>query len=179
VDDTKINAMNKSSWQRLLGYVPQEIVLTDSTIAENIALGVPRESIDINQVIRVAKNAMIHEHIANNLPRGYETKVGERGVRLSGGQRQRIGIARALYHNPSVLIFDEATSALDNETEKCVMDAIDLLSSEKTVIIVAHRLSSVKKCEKIIFLEEGKIQSIGSYDDLVAQNSKFKTMVGK
>ena len=179
VDDTKINAMNKNSWQRLLGYVPQEIVLTDSTIAENIALGVPRESIDKNQVIRVAKNAMIHEHIANNLPRGYETKVGERGVRLSGGQRQRIGIARALYHNPSVLIFDEATSALDNETEKCVMDAIDLLSSDKTVIMVAHRLSSVKKCEKIIFLEEGKIQSIGSYVDLVAQNSKFKTMVGK
>ena len=105
--------------------------------------------------------------------------LGERGARLSGGQKQRIGIARALYHNPSVLIFDEATSALDNETEKCVMDAIDLLSSDKTVIMVAHRLSSVKKCEKIIFLEEGKIQSIGSYVDLVAQNSKFKTMVGK
>lgn len=176
VGDTRINSVNKGSWQRLLGYVPQEIVLTDSTIAENIALGVPQESIDMNRVIKVAQDAQIHEHIINNLPLGYETKLGERGVKFSGGQRQRIGIARALYSNPSVLIFDEATSALDNETEKHVMDAINLLSSEMTLIIVAHRLSTVKNCDKIIFLDGGKIHSSGTYEELIHSNIHFRSM---
>lgn len=176
VGDTRINSVNKGSWQRFLGYVPQEIVLTDSTIAENIAIGVPRELIDTDRVIKVAQEAQIHEHIINNLPLGYKTKVGERGVRFSGGQRQRIGIARALYNNPSVLIFDEATSALDNETERHVMDAINLLSSEMTLIIVAHRLSTVKDCDKIIFLDGGKIHSSGTYEELIHSNIRFRSM---
>ena len=158
VDGVKLNASNKSEWQNLLGYVPQEIVLNDSTISENIALGIEEELIDLDQVQKCAEQAQIHDFIVGDLSFGYKTVVGERGIRLSGGQRQRIGIARALYHNPKVLVFDEATSALDLETEKVVMNAIRSLSNDKTIITVAHRLSTLKYCDKIVTIEKGRVK---------------------
>jgi ATP-binding cassette, subfamily B, bacterial PglK len=163
VDDETLDQSNIRSWQNTLGYVPQEITLFDSSIGENIAMGVPRNQINWSSVENCAKMAQIHDFITFNLPDKYETTVGERGVRLSGGQRQRIGIARALYNNPQVLVFDEATSALDLETEKTVIEAIKNLSNDRTVITIAHRLSTVKNCDQIIMLDEGKIKKIGDY----------------
>ena len=163
VDDETLNQSNIRSWQNTLGYVPQEITLFDSSIGENIAMGVPRNQINWSLVKSCAKMAQIHDFILFNLPDKYETTVGERGIRLSGGQRQRIGIARALYNNPQVLVFDEATSALDLETEKTVIEAIKHLSNDRTVITIAHRLSTVKNCDQIIMLDKGKIKKIGNY----------------
>lgn len=120
--------------------------------------------------------AQVHDFIIDELKEQYDTVVGERGVRLSGGQRQRIGIARALYHNPEVLVFDEATSALDTVTEKAVMNAIDALAEQKTIIIIAHRLSTVKSCDQIVLLDQGKVKDIGKFDDLKMNNEDFKTM---
>lgn len=165
VDGIRIDAKNSRLWQRNIAHVPQSIYLTDSTIAENIAFGVDVDKIDYQQVERVAEAAQIHSLI-NSWPDGYGTNVGERGVRLSGGQRQRIGIARALYKNATVLIFDEATSSLDGDTEAMVMDAIDGLSAELTVIIVAHRLSTLKRCNKIIEFDRGAIKRICRYQDI-------------
>ena len=158
VDGQPITDGNLRAWQQSLGYVPQDIFLTDSTVAENIALGVPPEQIAYDQVARSAHMAQMHEFITDDLPHGYNTLVGERGVRLSGGQRQRIGIARALYRDPPVIVFDEATSALDRETEADVMQAIDLISECKTLVIIAHRLSTVESCNQLIQLEHGKIR---------------------
>jgi len=149
VDGQPITDDNLRAWQQALGYVPQDIFLTDSTVAENIALGVPPEQIDHEQVERCARMAQVHDFIVSDMPQGYSTVVGERGVRLSGGQRQRIGIARALYHDPPLLVFDEATSALDTDTEKDVMTAIEALAGSKTLILIAHRLSTVEKCSKV------------------------------
>ncbi len=160
VDGQLITDDNLHAWQQALGYVPQDIFLTDSTVAENIALGVPPDQIAHEQVERCAHMAQVHEFIVNDMPRGYDTVVGERGVRLSGGQRQRIGIARALYHDPPVLVFDEATSALDNETEKAVMEAIDALQQQKTVIIIAHRLTTVRNCQQVLQLEHGSSREV-------------------
>ena len=160
IDGVKLNASNKSDWQNILGYVPQEIVLNDSTISQNIALGIDKDLINQNQVQKAAEQAQIHDFIINELKLGYETVVGERGIRLSGGQRQRIGIARALYRNPQILILDEATSALDLETERDVMNSIKSLSNNKTTITIAHRMSTVKNCEKIVFLEKGKVKKL-------------------
>jgi ABC-type multidrug transport system fused ATPase/permease subunit len=165
------------AWQQSLGYVPQEIFLTDTTIAENIALGIPKEKIDQAQVERCARMAQVHDFIVNDLSAQYQTLVGERGLRLSGGQRQRIGIARALYHNPKVLVFDEATSALDTLTEKSVMDAIVALANQKTIILIAHRLSTVKNCDQIVLLEQGSVQAKGNFNELANSNAKFKFMV--
>ena len=161
VDGETITDANLREWQQTLGYVPQEIFLTDSTVAENIALGVAPDEIDREQVVRCAKMAQVHHFIETEMPQGYETLVGERGVRLSGGQRQRIGIARALYHNPDVLVFDEATSALDTDTERDVMGAIDALNQQKTVIMIAHRLATVANCDQIVRLEAGRVVSAG------------------
>ncbi|MHA3062243.1 ABC transporter ATP-binding protein [Acinetobacter sp. ANC 4641] len=152
VDGVLINKTNVHSWQNLVGYIPQFIYLADDTIAQNIAFGVPKDNIDMNAVIKAAKAAQIHEFIINNLKDGYDTFVGERGVMLSGGQRQRIGIARALYKDPQVLFMDEATSALDIETEQAVNEAIQGLSGEKTMVIIAHRESAVAKCNLIVRL---------------------------
>lgn len=163
-------------WQSSLGYVPQEIVLTDSTIAENIALGVPVDQIDLVHVVLCAQMASIHDLIMNDLPLGYETKVGERGVRLSGGQRQRIGIARALYRKPEVLVFDEATSALDSTTEDSVIDAINNLAKNKTIITVAHRLSTVKNCDQIFVLDQGGVRFSGTYIEFHQKNINLNTV---
>lgn len=157
VDDIEISDAIVRDWQRSIGYVPQEIFLTDTSIAENIAFGISRDQIDTDQVVRCARMARVHEFIENTLPEGYDTLVGERGVRLSGGQRQRIGIARALYHDPHVLVFDEATSALDMSTEGEVMDAIESLAGVKTIVLIAHRLATVQKCAQIVEMRHGEI----------------------
>ena len=167
------------AWQRNIGYVPQTIYLTDNTIAANIAFGIPEDAIDLNQVEEVARIANLHDFILSDLPQGYQTVVGERGVRLSGGQRQRIGIARALYRNPGVLVLDEATSALDSLTERAVIDAVRALGGQKTIIMIAHRLSTVMSCDKIMLLERGQLMAEGSYDDLVRKNDSFRRMAGE
>jgi ABC-type multidrug transport system fused ATPase/permease subunit len=151
------------AWQKSLSHVPQVIYLADASIAENIAFGLPKDKIDMDQVRKAAGLAQIAEHI-ETLEAGYETFVGERGIRLSGGQRQRIGIARALYKNATVLVFDEATSALDDETEAELMKAIDDLSTDLTVIMIAHRLSTVRRCDKILKLHKGKAVAFDTPD---------------
>lgn len=175
VDETPINASNKRAWQNLLGFVPQSIFLSEGSIAENIAFGLPAQDIDITQVHKVVNLAHLTE-LVTELPDGLHTKVGERGVQLSGGQRQRIGIARALYHKAEVLLFDEATSALDGITEKVVMEAIHEFSGKKTIIMIAHRLKTVQKCDLIYFMDRGKIIDQGTYQQLIQNNAKFREM---
>lgn len=148
--------------------MPQAIFLADTTIAENIAFGVPQEKIDIGLVRDAARKAQLADTI-EKWTEGYQTRVGERGVRLSGGQRQRIGIARALYKRADVIIFDEATSALDTETERAVMQAIEALDSNLTILIVAHRLSTLSSCDRIVEMHAGRVRRIGSYNDIVSQ----------
>jgi ABC-type bacteriocin/lantibiotic exporter with double-glycine peptidase domain len=179
VDGKPVSENNLRDWQQSLGYVPQDIFLTDSTLAENIALGIPMHEIDIEQVKHCASMAQVSDFIANELPDQYETLLGERGVRLSGGQRQRIGIARALYHNPEVLVFDEATSALDSVTEKAVMEAIDSLAEQKTIILIAHRLSTVRNCNQILLLDQGAIKAKGTFEELSNGSDEFRAMAGK
>lgn len=176
VDDKEINMDNIRRWRRNIGYVPQDIYLCDDTIAKNIAFGFPADKIDMEQVKEVARMANISDFIENELADGYSTSVGERGIRLSGGQKQRIGIARALYHNPEILILDEATSSLDNLTEKEVLKAIEEVSKSKTIIMIAHRLTTVEKCDKIYLLENGCIEAEGSYNYLIKNNKKFMEM---
>ena len=175
VDDVRITKDNKRAWQDLLGFVPQSIFLSEGSVAENIAFGIPAKDISLEQVNKALNLANLTE-LVEQLPDGVNTKVGERGVQLSGGQRQRIGIARALYHEAEVLVFDEATSALDGITEKTVMDAIHEFSGQKTIIMIAHRLKTVEKCDLIYFMEQGKIIDCGTYQELVARNVKFKEM---
>ena len=177
-DGVPITAANMQEWQQLIGYVPQSIFVSDDTVAANIAFGVRKDCIDMNAVIRAARVARLHEFV-ETLPSGYQTSVGENGVRLSGGQRQRIGIARALYHDPEILIFDEATSALDSVTEHGVMDAIHDLARKKTIILIAHRLNSVRECDCIYLLEQGRITASGRYEDLVESNMVFRNMAGQ
>lgn len=179
VDGKPVSENNLRDWQQSLGYVPQDIFLTDSTVAENIALGIPMHEIDIEQVKHCASMAQVSDFISNELPDQYETLVGERGVRLSGGQRQRIGIARALYHNPEVLVFDEATSALDSVTEKAVMEAIEALAEQKTIILIAHRLSTVRNCNQILLLDQGAIKAKGTFEELSNGSDEFRAMAGK
>ena len=175
VDNIRITTDNKRAWQDLLGFVPQSIFLSEGSIAENIAFGIPAKDISLKQVNKALNLANLTE-LVEQLPEGVNTKVGERGVQLSGGQRQRIGIARALYHEAEVLVFDEATSALDGITEKIVMDAIHEFSGQKTIIMIAHRLKTVEKCDLIYFMEHGKIIDQGTYQELVVRNVKFKEM---
>ena len=173
VDGKVITKQNARSWQRSLGYVPQQIYLSDDTITANIAFGVEPKDINQEAVEKASKVANLHDFISEELPKKYQTEIGEKGVRLSGGQRQRIGIARALYHSPKVLILDEATSALDNQTEKAVMDAVNNLSKSITIIINAHRLSTLKKCDKIFLLEKGEIKDQGTFEELIKTNENF------
>jgi ABC-type multidrug transport system fused ATPase/permease subunit len=178
VDGTPINASNVRSWQRAIGYVPQDIFLSDDTIAGNIAFGLPDKQIDHEAVVKAAKVANLHEFVVNELPESYQTHVGERGTRLSGGQKQRIGIARALYHDPDVIVMDEATSALDNTTERAIMEAVNNLAGQKTIIMIAHRLSTVRQSDIIYFLESGEVVAKGSYEELLEDSSDFRAMAG-
>lgn len=176
VDGTPIREDNLREWQREIGYVPQKIYLSDDTIARNIAFGVPHDDIDMDDVRKSARMAQIYDFIVSELPYGFETTVGERGIKLSGGQQQRIGIARALYHQPSVLVLDEATSALDQSTEENVMKAIYELEGDHTILMIAHRLSTVRRADNIIMLEGGEKVGEGIYSELVRKHSKFKSM---
>lgn len=176
VDGLPVTGENLRAWQQTLGYVPQAIFLTDDTIASNIAFGVPKDEIDMVAVERAARAAALHDFVATDLAAGYSTVVGERGVRLSGGQRQRIGIARALYRNPSLLIMDEATSALDNITERVVMEAVQNIRADKTIILIAHRLTTVRNCDLIFLMDHGRVVAQGTYDELVASNETFRRM---
>lgn len=173
IDENFITDQNLRAWQRLIGYVPQYIYLSDNSIAANIAFGSESKNINLDQVEKVSKIANLHDFVISELPKKYLTTIGERGVRLSGGQRQRIGIARALYHSPKVLIFDEATSALDNITEKEVMDTINDLGEDITIILIAHRLDTLKDCDKIFVLEKSRLVSEGTFEELLKFNKMF------
>lgn len=175
VDGQPVSRTNLRAWQNTVGYVPQSIFLADASIRENIAFGLPREVIDEHRIQQAVKMAHLEELVAG-LPDGLNTRVGERGVQLSGGQRQRIGIARALYDDAEVLVLDEATSALDGITEKLVIDAIHDFSGKKTVIMIAHRLSTVRQCNRIYLLNKGQVVDYGTYDELIKRNRNFKRM---
>lgn len=167
VDGKIITKQNSKNWQQIIGYVPQNIYLTDDTLAANIAFGEDSKNINQEKVENASKIANLHEFVASELPMQYQTTVGERGIRLSGGQRQRIGIARALYHNPNVLILDEATSALDNKTEQIVMNSINNLKKNMTIILITHRLDTLKNCDIIFKINKGELVEEGSYDKLI------------
>jgi ABC-type multidrug transport system fused ATPase/permease subunit len=177
IDGLKVTASNRRQWQKSVGYVPQHIYLADDSVAANIAFGVPPHKIDQGAVENAAKIANAHNFIIEELEHGYATTVGERGIRLSGGQRQRIGIARALYHQPKVLILDEATSALDNITENTVMEAVNLLAHKMTIILIAHRLSTIRQCDQIFLLDKGRIKAKGKFDRLLNESDEFREMV--
>jgi ATP-binding cassette, subfamily B, bacterial PglK len=176
VDEVPIEKSNLKNWQTKIGYVPQQIYLSDDTVAHNIAFGIKDSEIDRAAVERAARVANIYDFIVNELPQGFDTLVGERGIRLSGGQRQRIGIARALYHDPSLLIFDEATSALDGITEEAVLGAMENAAEQKTMVMIAHRLTTVKNCDTVYILDKGQIVGSGTYEELLAENEQFKAM---
>lgn len=175
VDGQSITKNNKRAWQNSIGFVAQAIFLSENSIAENVAFGVPKRLIDLEQVNKALQLSHLSE-LVTSLDKGIHTKVGERGVQLSGGQRQRIGIARALYHDADILVFDEATSALDGITEKLIMDAIHDFGGEKTIIMIAHRLKTVEKCDCIFYLEAGQVTDQGTYQQLIENNPKFKEM---
>ena len=175
IDGTSLNKQNLRAWQNKIGFVPQSIFLTEGTIAENVAFGIPYDLINYEQVERALKIANLKE-LVSKLEKGVHSTVGERGVQLSGGQRQRIGIARMLYYEAEVFVFDEATSALDGITEKTIMDAIYNFTGKKTLIIIAHRLKTVQKCDEIFMMENGRIIDSGTYQYLLQNNEKFKKM---
>jgi len=175
VDGQPISGTRVRAWQRSIAHVPQSIYLADTTLAENIAFGVPPDIIDLDRVRQAARQAQIADFIESS-PEGYSAVVGERGIRLSGGQRQRIGIARALYKQASVLVFDEATSALDNATEQSVMDEIEGLNRDLTILLIAHRLTTVRRCDTIVELKHGQVVAQGTYGQLVESSPSFRRM---
>ena len=175
IDSEPLDGSRIRAWQATIAHVPQAIFLADTTLAGNIAFGIPPAQVDLERVRRAAERAQMSEFI-DSMPDGFESYVGERGVRLSGGQRQRIGIARALYKEASVLVLDEATSALDNSTERSVMDSIEGLSRDLTIIMIAHRLSSVQRCDTIIELENGRLVAQAPYDELLTSSASFRRM---
>ena len=176
VNDISLSPKNIRQWQNNLGYVPQHIHLLDDSVARNIAFSLDDQNIDMKAVQQAARTANLHNFISNDLGKGYDTVIGEDGIRLSGGQRQRIGIARALYNNPDLLILDEATSALDGATEDAVMEAIHNLGHQKTIITIAHRISTVKECDIIYLLEGGTITAQGTYEELIKTNYNFQKL---
>jgi len=159
IDDVPVDQTNMASWRQIIGYVPQDIYLIDDTVAANIAFGVNPAEVNLDALRKAAEGAQILDFVQLQLPQGFQTLVGERGTRLSGGQRQRIGLARALYHRPQILILDEATSALDHQTELAVMQTIKRLQGTLTIISIAHRLSTLESCDRIITLGKGRILS--------------------
>jgi len=175
IDGIHLDKDNVPAWRKHIGFVPQMIFLSDSSIAENIAFGEFEDEIDIKRIKHAAKMANIDDFILG-LPKGYESFIGEHGVQLSGGQRQRIGIARALYNNPDVLIFDEATSALDGVTENAIIDAVHKFSHQKTILMIAHRITTLKDCDIIYYLDKGKIADSGTYEQLLKNNDHFRKM---
>lgn len=177
VDSVDISDLNRPNWQRSIGYVPQEIFLSDDSIARNIAFGVDQSELDLEEIEKCAKAAKIHDFIVSQLEDGYHSKVGERGVRLSGGQKQRIGIARALYRKPDLLVFDEATSALDTVTEQLVMEALASLDKNITVVMIAHRLSTVEGCDQIWMLSDGQLSEQGTYKSLLVESESFRRLI--
>jgi ATP-binding cassette, subfamily B, bacterial PglK len=172
VDGVDLND-HLNSWRRWVGYVPQEIFLTDDSLRRNIALGIDDQGVDERRVVTAVQMAQL-ERLVAGLPRGLDSLLGERGARLSGGERQRVGIARALYHDPDLLVFDEATSALDLQTETALNAAMEALRGRKTLLVVAHRLSSVRRCDRVIFLVNGRIKGCGSYDELLDGDPEFR-----
>ncbi|MEQ1903176.1 MAG: ABC transporter ATP-binding protein [Pirellulaceae bacterium] len=176
IDETSLNNINPRAWQKIAGYVPQDVRLYDDTVANNIAFGCRPHEVDLRRVEEAARIANIHEFISKELEQGYQTNAGEQGTRMSGGQRQRIGLARALYHDPEVLILDEATSALDGVTEEGVMESLREEAKNRTIIMIAHRLSTVKQCDVIFLLENGRVIAQGNYDDLINGNELFMKM---
>jgi ATP-binding cassette subfamily C protein len=162
----------EAEWQRNIGYVPQSVVMIDDSIKHNVAFGIETADIDAEAVSRAVSLAGL-ERVVRNQPAGLDTMIGDRGIRLSGGERQRIGIARALYSNPALLILDEATSALDNQTERQIVDSILALSPAKTIVIIAHRLSSVKLCDRVYLMNAGRIIDTGSFDDIASRHPDF------
>ena len=175
IDNKTLDESSLRAWQDHVGYVPQSIFLSDSSIKANVAFGLPKNLINVDKVQRAIKLANL-ESFVDSLPNGLDEIVGEKGVQLSGGQKQRIAIARALYNDPEVLVFDEATSALDGLTEKAIMDAIYELSSHKTIILVAHRLNTVKQCDRIFLFENGSLVDSDSFDNMKAKNKQFQKM---
>jgi ABC-type multidrug transport system fused ATPase/permease subunit len=176
IDGVSLSTTTLSAWQAQVGYVSQHVLLLDDTIAANIAFGLADQPIDYAAMEQAAHQALIHDFIVTELPQGYETKVGERGVRLSGGQRQRLGIARALYRKPHLLVFDESTSALDNVTEQKIMQSLDHLRGQVTIVMIAHRMSTVKHCDHIILLEHGRVSAQGSFEKLLATSRSFRDL---
>jgi HlyD family secretion protein len=177
VDGSTLDESNRAAWQSRIAYVPQDMFLLDSSIAQNIALGVPAADIDRHRLLEAIRLAQLDEFI-KTLPAGYDHRVGERGIQLSGGQRQRIGIARALYRSASVLVFDEATNALDGLTEQELMMTLGSLHGRYTTILIAHRMSTVRSCDIIFELENGKITGSGTYDGLLKSSAIFRRMTG-
>ena len=175
VDSTLIHQGNLASWQKKIGFVPQTVYLTAGSIMENVALGIPVEEIDIKQVHNVLRLAQLDDTVSG-LDGGIYAEIGERGVMLSGGQRQRLGIARALYHKPELLVFDEATSALDGMTEKLIMNAVAFLRQSTTIIMIAHRLKTVRDCDLLLLLERGRLSASGTFDELYCSSSSFRNL---
>jgi len=178
IDGVPLDSATIGKWRRNIGYVPQDIFVADDSITRNIAFGIDDADIDTEAVSNAARMAQLDSFIDEELAQGYDTIVGEKGVRLSGGQRQRLGIARALYHNPTVLVFDEATSALDSRTESDLMQQIRSMVGLRTIVIIAHRLTTVETCDKIYVLERGRIVAQGSYSELVDGDYKFRRLAG-
>jgi len=175
VDGEPLTPEKARAWQAAIGYVPQHVFLSDDTVARNIAFGVPDDEIDMAAVERAARIAQVHDFVAQ-LPEGYQTRIGERGVRLSGGQRQRLGIARALYEDPPIVVLDEATSALDSVTEEAVFDSLAELAGRKTVVLVTHRVATVKECDQVVLVDGGRVVATGSYDDLLRTSPQFQAL---
>ena len=178
IDGKPASAEDIRNLNKNIGYVPQDIFLADSTVSKNIAFGIAGNDIDTSKVLRAVKMANL-EPFVESLTEKYESRVGDRGVQLSGGQKQRIGIARALYNDPEILIFDEATSALDTVSESIVMDTINLIAAKKTIVIIAHRLKTVKQCDVIYVLKDGAVEVSGTYEELSRSSSSFKSMLGE
>jgi len=173
-----IDNNNILSWRGSVSHVPQSIYLSDASIKENIAFGVPIDSIDFEKVKEVSKIACI-DHFIEQKAKGFDEVIGENGIRLSGGQRQRIGIARALYRNPKLIVLDEATSSLDSTTELKVIQAIKKLSNEITIILLSHRLSTIKDVDKIYEVSDGSIVNYGTFDEMITSSKNFKRMVSE